>query len=269
VCEEALLLSIMPAMDIDAGSRYPRPEVTVKMHGTDYDGQIIKDQYKEARRKTMKSNKKWMEAAEKGEMMRIVQLLDDGQDINENCQPGDSTALYVAARTNNLRLAELLLKRGADPSILTPDLVSPAWIAISRGFDEMVELLLDPQWSAKLVEYVKTETAEMLAKSDVAGIQQTHYELAVMRRYWRCVYLIEAAIGVEAEKSKIPTHYFEPPSGWAVGMAPSEPGQRPDMPMHPFYWKAFTKNAECVTEPPEGSKKLQHKGGGRFEEVKY
>ena len=48
-----------------------------------------------------------------------------------------------------------------------------------------------------------------------------------------------------------------------MGFEPAEPGQRVDMPMKPFYWKAFTKEA-CVSEPPEGSKKLLHKGDGTF-----
>ena len=48
-----------------------------------------------------------------------------------------------------------------------------------------------------------------------------------------------------------------------MGFEPAEPGQRPDMPMKPFYWKAFTKEA-CMSEPPEGSKKLTHQGDGTF-----
>ena len=136
----------------------------------------------ESRRLNLRSQKKWIEAVEGGEMVRIQQLLDDGQDINEVCEPQLSTALYVAARRNNLRVAEMLLKRGAEPSVLTNDLVSPAWISISRGFDEMLELLLDPQWSAKLVAMMKTETRVTLAESG-AGVQEPHYELAVMRRY--------------------------------------------------------------------------------------
>ena len=53
------------------------------------------------------------------------------------------------------------------------------------------------------------------------------------------------------------------PSGWATGFAPAEPGQRADMPMRPFYWKAFTKE-QCVTQPPEGAKELKHNGDGTF-----
>ena len=92
----------------------------------------------------------------------------------------------------------------------------------------------------------------------IAGAQ-----LAVTRRYWRCVHLLERALGVPAEQSQIPKVIHEPPEGWAMGLAASEPGQRRDMPMHPFYWKAFEKGA-CQTEPPEGSKRLTHQGDGTF-----
>ena len=128
----------------------------------------------ESRRLTSRSKQNWIAAVERGEMVRITQLLDSGQDIDEVCAPQHSTALYVAARTNNLRVAELLLNRGANPSVLTNDLVSPAWIAISRGYDAMLELLLDQRWSASLIDLIKGETRETLRASG-AGVQEPHY----------------------------------------------------------------------------------------------
>jgi len=250
---------------IDEGSRYGPKEPVEKVYHSKFIGDSVLKAREEVRRTTTKSNKKWMDACERGEMMRVKQLLDDGQDINEVCAPGNSTGLYVAARTNNLRLAELLLKQGADPSVLTDDQVSPCWIAVSRGFDEMVKLLLDKQWNAKLVEWMQWESTEKLADLVNCGIQQTHYDLAVMRRYWKCVAYIEEAIGVEAAATRIPEVMYEPPSGWAMGLTPAEVGQRPDMPMKFFYWEAFTKKA-CRDEPPPGSKKLVHKGAGFFEQ---
>lgn len=216
----------------------------------------------EAGRLSTRSQQKWADAVERGEMVRIMQLLDAGQDINELDAHLKSTALYVAARNNNLRVAELLLQRGADPSVLTDDHVSPAWVAISRGFSEMLELLLDPQWSAPLVSIIRTETRQTLAASG-AGVQEPHYELACMRRYYRCLFLLERALGTPAKDSQIPGVIHELPKGWAMGYAPAEPGQRPDMPKKPFYWKAFTK--ESTTEaPPPGSKELYHQGDGTF-----
>ena len=135
--------------------------------------------------------------------------------------------------------------------------------ARNAGFDEIVALLLDPAWNAGLVELMKNESSASLTAAG-AGVQQTHYDLAVTRRYWRCVHHVENAMGVPPEKTRIPEVFYEPPEGWAMGLAASEPGQRPDMPMHFFYWKAFTKEKTQI-EPPEGSKKMVHKGDGLFE----
>jgi len=258
------------ASEVDAGSRYGvKPTPAKPMHNNRTEGGMVdgpmnaKEQREEAKRLSKRSQQKFIDAVERGEMVRVAQLLDDGQDIDEVCDPVGSTALYVASRRNNLRMAEMLLKRGAKPEVLTDDKVSPAWIAISRGFDQMVELLLDPKWCGKLVEIIKTETTQSLAEAE-AGVQQTHLDLAHMRRYWRCLYLLEAAAEVPKEKSRVPEVYYEPADGWAMGLTPTEPGQRPDMPMKPFYWKAFEKNAKCQDEPPDGSKKMVHTGNGYY-----
>ena len=255
----------MPEHPLDAASRFgPAPTPEKVMHNNSTGDSVTKAR-QEHRRLSTKSTQKWMDAAERGEMMRIKQLLEDGQDINQVCQPSGSSALYVASRTNNLRLAEMLLEAGAEPGVLTDDLVSPCWIAISRGFDEMVKLLLEPRWNANLVEQIKSETTESLMQLENCGVQQTHYDLAVTRRFWKCVYHIESAIGVLPSATRIPEVLFEPPSGWAMGLTPAEPGQRPDMPMQFFYWEAFTKNG-CREKPPPGSKKLVYKGQGIFEQ---
>jgi len=263
---------IASASELDKDSQYGvKPPVKLAMHdgGTkslgsgDGSSGRVRAAREEARRLNTKLSTKWFDAVERCEMMRVKQIIGDGQqDINEMSQQQGSTAIYIAARRNDLRMAELLLQNGADPAILTDDEVSPAWIAISRGFDEMLELLLKPKWSAGLVKIIQEETTEKLLKSEKCGVQQTHLQLAEMRRYWRCLFLVEDACGVSP--IKIPDVFIIPPDGWAMGLAPSEPGQRPDMPMHWFYWKAFTKGA-CVTEPPEGSRHLKHVGGGRFE----
>lgn len=254
------------ADEVDAGSRYGvatplKIGVHSKMYANEESSTAVQQRL-EARRLSERSQSLWLDAIERSEMVRIKQLIDGGQDVNEICYPQMSTALYVASRTNSLRVAEMLLQSGARPEVLTDDLVSPLWIAISRGFNEMVELLLDPQWSTELVKLIREETAESLARAG-AGVQQTHMQLAMTRRYWRCVFLLEQALGTAADRSVIPAYYFQPPDGWAVGMTAAEPGQRPDMPMKPFYWKAFEKG-KCYDEPPQGSKKLVHQGDGTF-----
>ena len=253
-------------VDVDSGSRYGPAMAPEKVMHNGFAGDSVMKARLEARRISAKSTQNWMDAAERGEMVRIGQLLDDGQDVNAVCEPSGSSALYVASRTNNLRLAEMLLRRGADPAVLTDDFVSPCWIAISRGFDGMVKLLLDKQWSANLVGLIRNETPETLAANPDCGVQQTHYDLAVTRRYWKCVHYLEEALCIEPSATRIPTVVYEPPKGWAMGLTPVEAGQRPDMPMKFFYWEAFTKKG-CFDEPPEGSKKLEHKGSGIFEVV--
>ena len=84
-----------------------------------------------------------------------------------------------------------------------------------------------------------------------------------MRRYYRCVHLLERALGVTAAQSQIPPSIHELPSGWAMGLTPAQGGQRADMPMKMFYWKAFTKEA-CQEVPPDGSKQRWHQGDGTF-----
>ena len=84
------------AAAVDAGSRYGE-KVTQQpaMHGA---GRWSEDEVlqarKEAARLNKRSSKKWIDAVEKGEMVRVEQILDDGeQDINEVCEPQMSSAL--------------------------------------------------------------------------------------------------------------------------------------------------------------------------------
>lgn len=53
------------------------------------------------------------------------------------------TALYTAAGNNNLPLAELLLRYGADPEIGNTYGKKPIWIASERGHHDIVQLLID------------------------------------------------------------------------------------------------------------------------------
>jgi len=215
-----------------------------------------REERRRARRRSAKSTSTWFQAAERDEQFRMEQLLEAGQEINELDPITQSPALYIASRTNNLEMAEWLIKNGANPAVSTDDLATPAWIAISRGFSEMLEVLLNPEFRADFVAKTKDETAQ-----DVhAGL--THMAIAKMRRYWRCVYLLEQAYGIE--ESVIPESFFEVPEGWAMELVPIESGQSLNHKMKWFYWKAFTKE-KCIYDPPEGSTKMTHAGGGRFE----
>lgn len=94
------------------------------------------------RRTNTKSNSEWMDAVERGEHRRVEQLLEAGQAINELGKWNTSPAHYVAARKKDAVLLKYLLDNGADPLVTTDDDVSAGWISISKGYVEMLVILL-------------------------------------------------------------------------------------------------------------------------------
>ncbi|KNC81418.1 hypothetical protein SARC_06259 [Sphaeroforma arctica JP610] len=52
----------------------------------------------------------------KGDIQEVAKLLDEGRDVNEIFDGGE-TALHGAAGFGNTQASELLLDRGADPNI--------------------------------------------------------------------------------------------------------------------------------------------------------
>ncbi len=223
--------------------------------GHSFDEQARKDARRRAVRDNPKSESDWATAAEKGEQRRMEQLLAAGQDINGLDDWQKAPALYIAARTNNLELAEWLLERGADPCVATDDHWTPAYIAISKGLSSMLQLLVRDKYGfgARAPSSLREITLEK------------HLELAVQRMDWRCVYSLEAILGVGEGSSSIPPSSYKLPDGWAMGHVPKQV-PKGGFASHdeflasikPFYWKAFTKEA-CQDEPPEGSVKLIHK----------
>eukprot|EP00316_Scyphosphaera_apsteinii_P009226 CAMPEP_0119316826 /NCGR_PEP_ID=MMETSP1333-20130426/41033_1 /TAXON_ID=418940 /ORGANISM="Scyphosphaera apsteinii, Strain RCC1455" /LENGTH=240 /DNA_ID=CAMNT_0007322583 /DNA_START=60 /DNA_END=782 /DNA_ORIENTATION=+ len=209
------------------------------------------------RRAKKNSTSTWFEAVERHEEVRMMQLYEAGQDLDELDTKTGSTALYIATRNDEPGIVQWLLENGANPAIPTePDKVSCAWIAISKGCKECVKLLCDPKY--KFVEQVRD-----LEGDDGA---QSMYKLAVMRRRYEIVHIVEEALGIDPKDSKIPQFIDEPPKGWAMEYVPTEIG--PDAPMKPFFWETFKSKAPCQYHPPPGSKHLVHKGKGIFE-VEY
>jgi len=71
-------------------------------------------------------------------------LLNEGAEIDQ-CSLGDNlTAIYLAACNNNEALVSLLLKKGADISIVSTVGKSPLSIAKEKGFDNIVKILKNP-----------------------------------------------------------------------------------------------------------------------------
>lgn len=81
-------------------------------------------------------------AAERGNLERITELLDQGANANAAID-GDGSPLIAAARTGRRAAVQLLLDRGADPDMPVPGDGSPLIAAASEGHLAIVTLLLD------------------------------------------------------------------------------------------------------------------------------
>lgn len=83
-----------------------------------------------------------LDAARKGDLKRIQKLLDSGADINQRDNTG-FTALHWAAMTNKQDVVKLLIQKKADINAREFQYqLSPLDVARSRGFKDMVELLI-------------------------------------------------------------------------------------------------------------------------------
>ena len=83
-----------------------------------------------------------LDAARKGDLKKVQQLVDSGADINQLDKTG-FTALHWAAMANKKEVAEFLIQKGADINIRESKYqLSPLDIAQSRGFKDMVDFLL-------------------------------------------------------------------------------------------------------------------------------
>jgi len=81
-------------------------------------------------------------AAGRGDLERIVQLLDAGANIN--CAiDGDGSPLIAAARAGRLDAVALLLDRGADPNLAVRGDGNPLIMAAREGHGDVVAMLLD------------------------------------------------------------------------------------------------------------------------------
>ena len=83
-----------------------------------------------------------VEAAQKGDIDEVTELLDDGADVNA-VVPGDGTPLLVAAREGHRDLVRLLLDRGADANIGVDGDGNALIMAAREGHRDIVTMLLD------------------------------------------------------------------------------------------------------------------------------
>jgi ankyrin repeat protein/beta-lactamase regulating signal transducer with metallopeptidase domain len=94
------------------------------------------------RTSTLVVNAALVEAAQKGRIDEVSELLNEGVDVNAVVH-GDGTALLVAAREGHRELVRLLLDRGADTDIGVAGDGNALTMAAREGNREIVALLLD------------------------------------------------------------------------------------------------------------------------------
>jgi uncharacterized protein len=82
------------------------------------------------------------DAAEKGDIGAVRALLAKKADVNAP-QPDGATALHWAAYSNNLALADVLIKGGADVKLANHDGATPMSLAATNGSAAMIERLLN------------------------------------------------------------------------------------------------------------------------------
>lgn len=84
-----------------------------------------------------------MFAARDGNVAKVKELLDRGQNVNEQNKKDSATPLIFAASTGRIDTPRLLLNRGADPNLCAWANTCPIWWAVRSGSYETVKLLIE------------------------------------------------------------------------------------------------------------------------------
>jgi ankyrin repeat protein len=82
------------------------------------------------------------DAAMKGDTATVTKLIGQKADVNAQ-QADGATALQWAAYSNNLQLADVLIKAGADPKVANHDGATPLFLASINGNAQMIDKLLN------------------------------------------------------------------------------------------------------------------------------
>ena len=92
-------------------------------------------------KKLSQSDKALLEAAEKGDLKKVQQLLEKGADLNATNDYG-LMPLHQAAYGGHTEVVDLLIAKGADLKAKTKDGSTPLRVAADYGRKEVVELLI-------------------------------------------------------------------------------------------------------------------------------
>lgn len=83
-------------------------------------------------------NRELIKAARIGGVMKVMELLVDGADLNAMDYHG-GTPLHYAALMGNADVAELLIKHGANPNAKNKDGLMPLHVAAYQGCVDVAE----------------------------------------------------------------------------------------------------------------------------------
>jgi Ankyrin repeats (3 copies) len=81
-----------------------------------------------------------MVAAAKGDLQRVIELLEFGADIDDVSVSG-ATALMYAARNNHFKIAQVLINGGADVNLVSHKNSTALSLASKQNHTQMIELL--------------------------------------------------------------------------------------------------------------------------------
>jgi uncharacterized protein len=89
----------------------------------------------------MKAGQELHEATKRGDINKVIQLLDGGADINSKDKFGQ-TPLMVAAHLDHADLVQLLIERGADLNTTAKYHLSALMLAIISGHEQVAQALI-------------------------------------------------------------------------------------------------------------------------------
>jgi len=109
----------------------------------------------------------WAAYRDDVDMARL--LLKSGANVKASTRLGDYTPLFLAAKNGNAEMIDLLLKAGADGNAANHAGTTPLMLAAASGKPEAVKVLLDRGANVNAKDTVNGETALMFAAAMNAG----------------------------------------------------------------------------------------------------